>query len=138
VKETKLKSGKQTGKVEDTIQNGVKHTEDGDWLDGDERIGDIIQEGVKETIPTLRRTLLGVDDIIQNGVKETYEDTYHHKGRIGGVIKNGVKEVQPLPAQDGNMDWGNYYHGKEDRTKPFNAYLNDTITHGKKIIKNDK
>jgi hypothetical protein len=92
---------------------------------------------VKETIPTLRRTLLGVDDIVQNGVKETHEDTYHHKGRIGGVIRNGVKELQPLPAQDGNMDWGNYYHDKEDRTKPFNSYLNDTITYGKKIIKND-
>ena len=123
--------------VDKTIQNGVKHTEDGDWLDGDERIEDIIQEGVKETIPTLRRTLLGVDDIVQNGVKETHEDVYHHKGRVGGVIRNGVKEVQPLPAQDGNMDWGNYYNGKEDRTKTFNSYLNDTITYGKKIIKND-
>ena len=56
--------------VDDIIQNGVKHTEDGDWLDGDERF----------------------NNIIQNGVKETHEDTYHHKGRIGGVIKNGVKE----------------------------------------------
>ena len=155
VKHTDCYDGRRSTKVEDTIQNGVKetkrallprnikainvikngvkHTEDGDWLDGDERIEDIIQEGVKETIPTLRRTLLGVDDIVQNGVKETHEDTYHHKGRIGGVIKNGVKEVQPLPAQDGNMDWGNYYHGKEDRTKPFNAYLNDTIKYGKKL-----
>ena len=101
--------------VDDIIQNGVKHTEDGDWLDGDERF----------------------INIIQNGVKQTHEDTYHHKGRIGGVIKNGVKEVQPLPAQDGNMDWGNYYNGKEDRTKTFNSYLNDTIIYGKKIIKND-
>ena len=160
VKHTDCYDGRRSTKVEDTIQNGVKetkraliprnikainvikngvkHTEDGDWLDGDERIGDIIQEGVKETIPTLRRTLLGVDDIVQNGVKETCEDVYHHRHRIFGVIKNGVKEVQPLPAQDGNMDWGNYYNGKEDRTKPFNAYLNDTITYGKKIIKNDK
>jgi hypothetical protein len=137
VKHTDCYDGRRSTKVEYTIQNGVKHTEDGDWLDGDERIGDIIQEGVKETIPTLRRTLLGVDDIVQNGVKETHEDTYHHKGRIGGVIRNGVKEVQPLPAQDGNMDWGNYYNGKEDRTKTFNSYLNDTITYGKKIIKND-
>ena len=34
--------------VEDTIQNGVKHCEDGDWLDGDERFEDIIQNGTKE------------------------------------------------------------------------------------------
>ena len=33
--------------VEDTIQNGVKHCEDGDWLDGDERFEDIIQNGTK-------------------------------------------------------------------------------------------
>ena len=139
VKQTKRSyEGSRKQRTKDTIQNGVKDSEDGDWLDGDERIEDIIQEGVKETIPTLGRTLLGVDDIVQNGVKETREDVYHHKGRIGGVIRNGVKEVQPLPAQDGNMDWGNYYNGKEDRTKPFNAYLNDTITYGKKIIKNDK
>ena len=138
VKETKRALLPRNIKAINVIKNGVKHTEDGDWLDGDERIGDIIQEGVKETIPTLRRTLLGVDDIIRNGVKETREDVYHHKGRIGGVIRNGVKEVQPLPAQDGNMDWGNYYFGKQDRTKPFNDYLNDAITYGKKIIKNDK
>ena len=55
--------------VDDIIQNGVKHTEDGDWLDGDERF----------------------INIIQNGVKETHEDTYHHKGRIGGMIRNGKK-----------------------------------------------
>ena len=34
--------------VEDTIQNGVKYCEDGDWLDGDERFEDIIQNGMKE------------------------------------------------------------------------------------------
>jgi hypothetical protein len=134
VKETKSMCGKRNGRVDNIVQNGVKHTEDGDWLDGDERIGDIIQEGVKETIPTLRRTLLGVDDIVQNGVKETCEDVYHHRHRIFGVIKNGVKEVQPLPAQDGNMDWGNYYHDKEDRTKPFNEYLKDAIRFGNQVF----
>ena len=35
--------------VEETIENGVKHTEYGDWLDGDERFDDIIQNGVKHT-----------------------------------------------------------------------------------------
>jgi hypothetical protein len=70
---------------------------------------------------------------VEYGVKETHEDVYHHRPRICGVIKNGVKEVQPLPAQDGNRDWGNYYFGKQDRTKPFNDYLNDAIKYGKKI-----
>lgn len=34
--------------VQDVVQNGVKHSEDGDWLDGDERIENIIQNGVKQ------------------------------------------------------------------------------------------
>jgi hypothetical protein len=68
-----------------------------------------------------------VEDTIQNGVKETYDDVYHHKGRVDGVIKNGIKEVQPLPAQDGNRDWGNYYHRQKDRTKPHTQYVDDVI-----------
>jgi hypothetical protein len=42
--------------------------------------------------------------------------------------------VEPLPAQDGNRDWGNYYHGKEDRTKPFNEYLDEAIRFGIKEV----
>jgi hypothetical protein len=103
----------QDSNVEDTIQNGVKQTE---LSKRDFFPEDILQNGIMETIGTLRRTVeWGVDDIIQNGVKhtedgdwldgderfiniiqngvkQTHEDTYHHKGRIGGVIKNGVKE----------------------------------------------
>ena len=33
--------------VQDVVQNGVKHCEDGDWLDGDERFEDIIENGEK-------------------------------------------------------------------------------------------
>ena len=55
--------------VEDTIQNGVKHTEYGDWLDGDERIG----------------------DITQNGIKQIYDDCSDNQARVNGVIKIGIK-----------------------------------------------
>lgn len=64
--------------VEDVIKEGVKHTEYGDWEDGDERF----------------------DDIIENGVKETHDDAYHHKGRVEGVIKNGVKETKSIDYSD--------------------------------------
>ena len=57
--------------VEDTINNGVKHTEDGHWLDGDERIG----------------------DIIQNGVKETYDDCSDNIARVEGIIRVGKKII---------------------------------------------
>ena len=122
--------------VDDIIQNGVKHTEIG-WAQ-DNGVEDTVKNGVKVTKRGLLPRTIKAEYAIQNGVKETYDDVHPHVDLVNGVIKNGVKEIQPLPAQDGNMDWGNYYYGKEDRTKPFNAYLNDAITYGKKIIKNDK
>ena len=113
VKDIAYSIQKRKIRVENTIKNGVKQTE---LSKRDFFPEDILQNGIMETIGTLRRTVeWGVDDIIQNGVKhtedgdwldgderfnniiqngvkETHEDTYHHKGRIGGVIKNGVKE----------------------------------------------
>jgi len=109
--------------VEDTIQNGVKHTEYGDWLDGDERFDDIIQNGVKHTVASdclpsvfvedtiengVKHTEKSlqidgscvVEDVIQNGIKETHDDVYHHKGRVGGVIKNGIKETKLIDYSD--------------------------------------
>jgi hypothetical protein len=69
IKETKSMCGKRDGRVNNTIQNGVKdtldiysrcewevkyaikngvrHVEDGDWLDQDDRIEEIIKNGVK-------------------------------------------------------------------------------------------
>ena len=165
--------------VQEVIDNGVKHTEYGDWEDGDERLDDIIQNGIKETLDDLHHRQREVVQTIKEGIKETIGEDYHHKNRIDGVIKNGVKEtlssiypiervvervvevgvletksmdewvntyhivnevmnngikeVQPLPAQDGNRDWGNYYHGKEDITKPHTEYVNDVLDKGKKI-----
>jgi hypothetical protein len=161
VKETLSTAGKPL-RVEDTIQNGVKETISTLRRTAKWGVDDIIQNGVKEIrsnkglITSYRQNhkakktiengvkdtkpmdeWVNAESIIENtieyGVKETHEDVYHHRPRICGVIKNGVKEVQPLPAQDGNRDWGNYYFGKQDRTKPFNDYLNDAIKYGKKI-----
>jgi hypothetical protein len=69
IKETKSMCGKRDGRVNNTIENGVKdtldiysrcewevkhaikngvrHVEDGDWLDQDDRIEEIIKNGVK-------------------------------------------------------------------------------------------
>ncbi len=46
---------------------------------------------------------------------------------INDAIENGVKEIQPLPAQDGNRDWGLYYQRQEDRTKPHTEYVKEVI-----------
>ena len=141
--------------VANIIKNGVKHTEYGDWEDGDERLDDIIKNGVKQTcaqIPSIdavvervveegiketnmeeHHRLREVVQTVKNGVKETHDDVYPHTARIEGVIKNGIKEVQPLPAQDGNRDWGIYYYRKEDITKPHTQYVNDVIENGEKF-----
>jgi hypothetical protein len=64
-----IESPKQNNEVEDTIQNGVK-----------------------ETIGTLRRTAKwGVDDIIQNGVKETHDDCSNNIARVEGIVRIGEK-----------------------------------------------
>jgi hypothetical protein len=122
--------------IDDAVQNGVKGIKNRGKFTFI-HLDDIIQNGVKETKGTLRRTLLGVGDVIQNGVKETNSTNFPNGncGYINEILRNGIKEIQPLPAQEGNRDWGNYYHGKEDRTKPFNEYLNETIEFGVKTTK---
>ena len=48
VKETFKSESTKSISLRRAIQNGVKHCEDGDWLDGDERFEDIIQNGEKK------------------------------------------------------------------------------------------
>ena len=88
--------------VEDTIQNGVKHTEYGDWLDGDERFDDIIQNGVKHTVASDCLPSVFVEDTIENGVKETI---YRQMGVVFAVedtIQNGVKHTEKSLQIDGS------------------------------------
>jgi hypothetical protein len=69
--------------VEDVIQNGVRYVEDGDWLDNDERLDEIIKNGVKET---------------KHRLIESYEQKDHQvttleiSQNIKNAIENGVKE----------------------------------------------
>ena len=176
-------------RIEDTIENGIKHTARNNAC-ADWEIEDVIENGVKEVIPIHPETVHGLEEVLQYGIKKTtatvrfdddtiedvitdgivgtHWDVYHHKSKVEGVIKNGVKEtksakednvinpytfqnlkyerdmkiqdvilngikeVQPLPTQDGNKDWGNYYHRQEDRTKPHTEYVNDAVRDGVK------
>jgi tartrate dehydratase alpha subunit/fumarate hydratase class I-like protein len=135
VKETKRPLLPRTKRVEDAIENGVKDT-GYVVVNIINKVEDAIEYGVKKTYSTLRRTKLGVDDIIRNGVKDTkpMDEWVNAESIVEDTIEYGVKEIQPLPAQDGNRDWGNYYHGKEDRTKPFNEYLDEAIRFGVKEV----
>jgi hypothetical protein len=113
-----------------------------------EMIDDVITNGIKETkkLEHDRTTYHGyfsqergthtpldrVQDVLKNGVKETraMDEWVNTENIINKVIDNGIKEVQPLPAQDGNRDWGNYYYRKGEPTKPHTKYVDEVIENG--------
>jgi hypothetical protein len=120
--------------IENVIDNGVKETHSVSknlfW-----EIGDTLQNGVKETRLEQNITEGEVEEIIEKGVKETKTmDEWVNSPRIvGEVIDNGIKKVQPLPDQSGRLiGYGNYYRSKENRTKGFIDYLEETIKFGVK------
>jgi hypothetical protein len=133
--------------VEHLIENGVKKTGP---IQHKYMVEDIIENGVRHTLNTEYMPTSMVEDIIQNGVKETKtpgkdgdimstiewmeenKSTSYTK-MIDDVIDNGIKEVRPLPEQSGELiGYGDYYKLKEDRTKPFIDYLEETIKFGVK------
>jgi predicted transcriptional regulator len=139
---------KQNDYVEDVIQNGVKKTVAGALFDEESKMNEVISEGIKETHDDVYHHTGRVEGVIKNGVKKIepmrhlmynpmdFSAEYRENRRlpeVTSVLEKGIKEVQPLPSQDGNRDWGNYYHRKEDRTKPHTQYVNDVIENGKKI-----
>jgi len=87
----------------------VKHTEYGDWLDGDERFDDIIDNGIKETTPggylgsiEMKGKIVHqlespkqnneVEDVIQQGVKKTnWRKVVNHPTFTDNVIERGEK-----------------------------------------------
>jgi hypothetical protein len=124
--------------VENSVINGVKETLNTEYMPK-EMVEETINNGVKETnhVDVMKFFDNKMECALQNGIRETNPTKFPSGecGYIREILRNGIKEVQPLPAQDGNRDWGNYYHGKEDRTKPFNEYLNEAIEFGVKETK---
>lgn len=101
VKDTRLQINITEGEVEEIIENGAIHTEYGDWLDGDERLDDIVENGVKETnhVDVMNFFDNKMEDTLNNGVKETkispthteYGDWLDGDERLDEIIKNGEK-----------------------------------------------
>jgi hypothetical protein len=85
-----------TSRVEDIIQSGVKHTEYGDWLEGDERLDDIVENGVKKTSLKRGTRPFMVKDTIKNGVKETnpVDVMKFFDNKMEDALQNGVKETK--------------------------------------------
>ena len=82
-----------TFSVEDTIQNGVKHTEEGLRPD-DSDVEDTIQNGVKHTNGYRREWMYSVEDTIQNGVKHTQQYRTRCMMRVEDTIQKGVKQTE--------------------------------------------
>jgi hypothetical protein len=104
--------------VANIIKNGVKHTEYGDWEDGDERFNDIIKNGVKETKQEEHHRLREVVQTVKNGIKETRLEQNITEGEIDDIIQNGIKET-----------WG---YEKQPQIR-----IDDVINKGEKTICNN-
>jgi hypothetical protein len=91
VKHTKACGRLPSCSVEDTIQNGVKHT-NGQHLNLWRLVEDVIENGVKETKSMCGKRDGRVDNIIENGVKHTEDgDWLDNDERIDEIIENGLK-----------------------------------------------
>ena len=156
VKDISHSTFNQQRAVEDTIENGVKVTYSDkiphqyDWTNQfTDEIDDIIKNGVKETSPggylgfvenkgrkihqfETAKQLYYVEDVIESGIKKTEGAMLFDESQIDTVISDGIKEVQPLPSQEGNKDWGIYYHRQEVPTKPHTQYVDDVVRDGVK------
>jgi predicted peroxiredoxin len=145
-----IESPKQNNEVEDVIEHGVKLTNSSLQIDGSCVVEDVIQNGIKETHDDVYHHKGRVDGVIKNGIKEVkpaYKMIYNPMNfdriiseekripDVTDVIRDGIKEVQPLPAQDGNRDWGNYYYRKGDVGKPHTKYVDEVIENGIKETK---
>jgi hypothetical protein len=116
-----------------------------------ENINDAIENGVKETKEISNISLMSemfkvnAKRAMRDGVKELkvwksnrceehgyfeFVDgipTYTPMTQVKDVLENGVKEIQPLPARDGNRDWGLYYQRQKNLTKPHTEYVKEVI-----------
>ena len=99
VKHTKHGEWSEPVRVEDTIQNGVKHTS----LYGfnrDDSVEDTIQNGVKQT--ELSKRDFFPEDIFQNGVKDTKFAVHYDNSWVEDTVQNGVKHCEDGDWLDGD------------------------------------
>ena len=93
VRHTRKNFGYHWSLVEDTIQNGVRHTSY--YYDkAEELVEDTIQNGIKRTSPLEWSSTIIVEDTIQNGIKETKQEPSQRTWMSGVVIENGIRETK--------------------------------------------
>jgi hypothetical protein len=118
VKHTYKKKITRLNEVEDTIQNGVKSTFIGS-LDGKEMVENTIKNGVKHTLSHFGSfpppSKNNIQNVIQNGVKNTFAGGGDNYYEVDDTIQNGVKESYP-----------HYFEG--------DINVKDTIKNGVKVM----
>jgi predicted peroxiredoxin len=121
-------------KTETVINEGVKETKEMDeWVNTPRIVGDVIENGVKETLNTEYMPQVMVEDTIKNGVKETNYDTDNYTDDVNEVIREGVKETK-TPGKDGDImstvEWMN-----ENNSSSYTKMIDDVIENGVKETK---
>ena len=101
VKHTQFRQIPMNYSIEDTIQNGVKHIKKSNSPKAFS-IDNTIQNGVKHTSLYGFNRDDSVEDTIQNGVKETHERSQHHEFWVKDTIQNGVKHCEDGDWLDGD------------------------------------
>jgi hypothetical protein len=137
-------------RVDDVLEKSIKKTEAAALFDEESKMDTVISNGIKETHDDAYHHTGRVGGVIKNGVKQcipSHTPLYspmdfsveyrenHRLDDVASVLEKGIKEVQPLPSQEGNMDYSNYYYRQGVSTKPHTQYVNDVITNGIKKTK---
>jgi hypothetical protein len=99
VKHTHQKNWTLLPKVEDAIQNGVKDTT-GYILNKKYEVEDTIQNGVKDTKAIFQSMSFLIEDTIQNGIKETKDELSQRDWKVDYIIENGVKKTNSTNFED--------------------------------------
>jgi hypothetical protein len=89
-----------------------------EWVNSENIVGNVINDGVKEIIHSTFES---------EEQKDHWKTNDEITENINDAIENGVKETQPLPARDGNRDWGLYYQRQGNLTKPHTEYVKEVI-----------
>ena len=120
--------------VEDTIQNGVKHTSVRplQWL---ETVEDTIQNGVKDTQFRQIPMNYSIEDTIQNGVKHIKKSNSPKAFSIDNTIQNGVKHTSLYGFNRDDSVEDTIQNGVKEtheRSQHHEFWVKDTIQNGVK------
>jgi hypothetical protein len=114
--------------IDDVIENGVKEVKE---ISNFSLTSEIFKVKTKQTIRDGIKELKvwKSNRCEEHGYFEFVDGipTYTPMIQVKDVLENGVKEIQPLPARDGNRDWGLYYQRQGNLTKPHTEYVKEVI-----------